>query len=267
MNDFLVVLILYEVQLQNSSAFDSITRAMKDLKGSLFIYDNSFQPQVCGSSQWDITYIHDPSNSGVSKAYNIGFQRAKELNKKWMLLTDQDTIFPDDFFDRLWKTVAEKPAGELFMPRVKSKSTFISPYRFKWGRGFSSSILKHGIYSADKFKFINSGLLISTDLFQKCNGYDERFPLDFSDLAFIERVFQHQRYFFVIKATCIQQLSSDDQNLNRVLVRYGFYLEGSKLFGKEYHSGFYLFVNRIFRSIKLSLRFRTTKFMKHLIHS
>ena len=42
-----------------------------------------------------IHYISDPTNPGVSKAYNVGFELARQLNKKWLLLLDQDTVFPD----------------------------------------------------------------------------------------------------------------------------------------------------------------------------
>ncbi len=265
-DDLLVILVLYEMQLPDSAAFTSLSKGVNG-KGFLFIYDNSLQSQACVSAQWNIFYVHDSTNPGVSKAYNEGYRKAKELNKKWMMLADQDTTFPESFFDNLSAAFARNSATELFTPLVKSGIRLISPYKLKLGRGVSADFVEGGTYSLQEFKFINSGLIISTDLFQKSNGYDERFPLDFSDLAFIERVIQHQKTFYALESICVQSLAVDTSNLADALTRFVIYLKASRLFGREYHSYFFLLINQLLRSIKLSVRFRTTKFIRCLIQN
>src|SRR5579859_1033097 len=90
--DLMVIIVIYNMKLDESPAFRTLTHALQNSRqqASLFVYDNSSQPQIVSSSLWAMTYVHDPSNPGVSKAYNEGFGCAKTQRKKWMLLADQD---------------------------------------------------------------------------------------------------------------------------------------------------------------------------------
>src|SRR5579859_5229563 len=88
-NSVLVVLVIYKMKIAESPAYQSLTAELICSKKSaaLFFYDNSPQPQESLVDQcWTTYYHHDPSNPGVSKAYNEGFKKAKALNKKWLLL-------------------------------------------------------------------------------------------------------------------------------------------------------------------------------------
>lgn len=271
-NDFFdslwVVLVIYKMRIPESPTYQSLTSALQHINqsASLFIYDNSPQPQeVLTNSCWNMHYHHDASNVGVSRAYNEGFKNAKSENKKWILFTDQDTIFPDYIFDSYFNIKKENPTMEIFVPTVTVGTKVISPFRFSFGRGTSLSTALRKRYSIDDLKFINSGLLVSSHLFERCNGFDEHFPLDFSDLVFAQRVKKFQREFLIADAVCSHHLSSHEKSFAVSLNRFRVYLRASKLYGKLYDSSTFLFLNRFLRGLKLSLKFRTVEFLKSFV--
>lgn len=266
----LVVLVLYERKLDESQTYLSLDEALRQMNctASLFAYDNSLNAQVCQSnSVWNITYTHDAANPGVSKAYNEGFKKAKDLNKKWLLLADQDTIFQSDFFEKLVEDISKRPSAQLLAPIVRNESVFISPFRFAFGRGEVLNKVQPQCYSLTRVRLINSGLIISMNLFEAAEGFDERFPLDFSDLVFHQRISQRCADVLIINSVCIQKLSSDEKSFDQMIKRFPYYLSGSKLFGELNGSKFFLAMNRLLRAIKLSFRFRSFEFLKILMQS
>jgi GT2 family glycosyltransferase len=267
-DSILIIIVIYEIKLDASQAFNSLTEALikGNQRASLFIYDNSLLPQPTPTRNiWNIYYQHDKSNPGVSKAYNQGFIKAKEFGKKWIMLSDQDSHFPIDFFDCFAKSLATKPYNELFVPILRSGSILVSPFKFKYGSGHILQKIEAKSYPLNDLKFINSGLIVSTLLFEKCGGYDERFELDFSDLAFIERLKKYQEEFLVMNATCEHHLSSQEKGFSKAKNRFNSFLKASRLFGYTFGPSVFLFINRLFRAIKLSLRFRSFEFLKLLI--
>ncbi|MBI1768788.1 MAG: glycosyltransferase [Bacteroidetes bacterium] len=259
-----VVLVIYKMKISESPTYQSLTSALQHCNKSisLFIYDNSPRAQeVLTNSLWRTHYQHDPSNNGVSKAYNEGFKKAKSENKSWMLLLDQDTTFTSDILDSYEEACKKNSLHEIFAPIVKNEMKIISPFRFSLGRGASLSNIHGGTYSINDLRFINSGLLISVRLFEKCSGYDEGFPLDFSDLSFAWRVKKFQNEFVVVDRVCSHSLSSSEKSSSMMLSRFQFFLRSSRLYGKLYSSSFFLFLNRFFRAMKLSYKFRSWEFV------
>src|SRR5258708_19448906 len=100
-DDLMVVLVIYKMEINESPAFSSLTKALQsgNHRAAIFIYDNSPQTHTHRQNQnWEITYRNDPSNPGVSKAYNEGFEFPKSQYKKWIFLFNQNTYFPFFFF-------------------------------------------------------------------------------------------------------------------------------------------------------------------------
>jgi GT2 family glycosyltransferase len=264
-DDLLVILVLFKTRLSESAAYTSLSKSLTNNSCDLFIYDNSPEQQACISNVFKITYVHDSTNPGVSKAYNQGFNKAKELKKKWMLLVDQDTDFSTGLFEQFEKSILGFPEIQIFAPiMIDGAATIVSPFRFIHGRGFTLPVINPGVFSIDKWKFINSGTLVSTKVFELANGYDERFPLDFSDLVFIERLKQVTKNFYLIDVKCVHELSAFDNNFIRSLARFKCFVEGSKRYGEKYGSAFFLRVTRTLRAVRLNFRFKTFQFVKAL---
>jgi rhamnosyltransferase len=263
--ELLVVLVLYKTRWPECDAYLSLSKSLKEKRCCLFVYDNSPERQACTSESFDITYRHDPNNSGVSKGYNEGFQMANSLNKRWMLLADQDTQFPENFFQVLDKYVHELSSHRILVPIVRSGKQIISPFKLAFGRGFTLSKIKPGISSLSKLNFINSGLLISTDLFELAGGYDERFPLDFSDISFSERLRTYQSKLVVTDINCQHHLSSEQKSKEDAVVRFRYYLKASKLFGVEQGQEITFTFARTLRMLRLTLQYGSLDFFKTYI--
>lgn len=261
-DDLLVILVLFNTQLSESAAYISLS---KSLGGSchLFIYDNSPEPQTWASDAFKITYVHDKRNPGVSKAYNEGFKKAKELKKKWLLLVDQDTEFPIGAFKKYSQAISQENTG-LVIPILRDARGIVSPLKFSLGGGQRLRHLEANrkIELIDYY-FHNSGLLVSVEKFERVGGYDENVPLDFSDFVFVHRLRNHCTHFFVTDITCQHSLAStSNSNAGERLVRFKSYVSSSKHFQKKYQPKNFFIPLRIFlRAIKLTLQYRNFSFL------
>ncbi len=265
--DLLVILVIHKMKIDESPAYKSISQALplQSLPVSLFIYDNSPNPQLYSSTKnWDIDYTHDITNPGVSKAYNLGATFAKAESKKWLLLCDQDTEFPLDIFSKFQTASDDNPNVEIFAPSMRDREGIVSPFLFRQNRGIRLKKIEPGIHSLKNFKVINSGLLVSCSLFQRAGGYDERFRLDFSDLAFIERVIPYCDRFLLIDSVAKHNLNSHD-SVDLALERFRVYIRSAFLYPNIAGKNFLPLINAFLRAVKFSLKFRSTKFIFVLI--
>jgi rhamnosyltransferase len=214
-DSMLFVLVIYNCRIAESVSFQSLQRIFSktSLQPHFFIYDNSPVAQHFSTSEATIDYHHDSLNRGVSKAFNEGFRFAKALNKKWLILLDQDTVFPEDSFTIYRKNIIQYPHINIFVPSAKSKHTTISPFRLVNGKGKALNHLLAGVHSLEEKYFINSGLCISSDAFESAGGFDERFPLDYSDIVFVDRLKKKNRSFVLMELTCNHSLSANVDHL------------------------------------------------------
>jgi rhamnosyltransferase len=261
----LTVLVLYEVSLQESAAYRSLMAAIgtQNTHGVLFIYDNSSQPQVPPAlTSCTIEYVHNPSNPGVSKAYNEAFRFAQRHHFQWLLLVDQDTAFPVDIFDKYAAAREKEPDCVMIVPRLFDSGGMISPFRNRIVTGQRLKRVEAGRQSLEKTGAINSGLLIQTSVFGAAGGYDERLRLDFSDINFCSRLRTHTSYFVVADADCYHSLSSAENiNVGQALTRFSTYLEASRTTGESSGYKFLFQAYAIVRALKLSWKYRTLRFL------
>ena len=267
--DILTVLVLYEVRLQDSVAFKSLQKALEygNLTGHLFIYDNSAtSQQVVEDEKWTIAYQHDPANGGVSRAYNQAFLYAKSHDLKWLLLVDQDTEFQKDFFSKYQDAVASYTDCQVFVPRLLDEKGLISPFKPGWGSGKRVTNVANGKNILGEIHAVNSGLLVSVELFEAVGGYDERLRLDFSDFSFFKRLGQKTNFIGVVDARCQHELSSlKKTNLKAAVTRFDIYLQGAKVMWRDERQGFSYFARALLRAIKLSFQYRSVRFIGSLL--
>ena len=187
-----------------------------------------------GLRGWRTHYVHDASNPGVGAAYNAGADRAEALGKRWLLLLDQDTLFPPDALDAYVEAVRHHPGCELFAPVLMSGGTACSPCRVVHGRGrpAPAAALVPGPHPLGGLHVLNSGLLVRTDLFRRAGGYDPEFRLDFSDFAFLHRVAHETDTVCVVDAALRHSLSSGETDPGRLLRRFGVYCEGARAYSR-----------------------------------
>lgn len=269
----LVVLVLYKTKLNDSKTFESLSQSLKvnNIKLELVVYDNSPEfnrDTLFEYPNWHITYIHDASNSGVSKAYNTAAEVAVNLKKKWLLLLDQDTDFPTNTIISYLFAIEMYQDGKLFVPVMKINSgAIISPCYFKYMRGISIKHIDTGRNDLDKYSVINSGMCIEIDAFRKNKGYNELIMLDFADHDFIRR-FKKQltNKFIVIDLIVTHQLSSTYKNsLQSDLNRFDYYLSGGKNMTASLPERCLFRFNAILRGFKLSVMHHNLVFLKNCL--
>jgi len=265
-DELMVVLVIYKMEVNESSAFQSLTKALQSVnkKASIFIYDNSpIAHQHTQAENWKITYQSDTNNPGVSKAYNEGFEQAKLQTKKWLLLVDQDTVFPLNTFEQ-YQIAMEKFNCPIIVPRLIDSTGIVSPLKFYFGGGQRlSRIRTKQLVSLKDFFFHNSGLLVSLDEFESAGKYDETFPLDFSDFSFVHRLRKRNDYFLVANVEAFHNLATNSpSNFTERFTRFSSYLKAGRFFKNKYQSGNPWIVWRLFlRAIKLAFQYRNFKFI------
>ncbi|MBK0381143.1 glycosyltransferase family protein [Mucilaginibacter segetis] len=265
MEDLLAVLVLYNMPLAKSATFLSINASLKKSTQSLqmVVYDNT---PVCNADfeegqsysidNISITYIPDENNSGVSRAYNVANNIALQTGKKWLLLLDQDTDFPEHTIPAYANAISSYPEGVLFAPiMVVNHHTIISPCKFRYMRGFSLDHISPGIHNLKNLSVINCGMCISTLAFKKNKGYNEGIKLDFSDHDFIKRF--HNTVtdsFIVIDLQVTHELSTEKKNTTGAdLIRFNYYLQGMRNMSASVGERFILNLNAFIRALKLSV--------------
>lgn len=256
------VIVLYKRKPEESPAFAALKNIASLHEISLFVYDNSPQPAEITSPF--VIYHHDPSNSGVSKAYNDACRLAVRLQKKWLLLFDQDTCFDDEFLQHLFSSTQQHSNSIAFVPVLRDRMGIVSPFRWSFGRG--KRIKKCNEKMALKTnRFANSGLLVSTESFKLVGGYPESIPLDFSDVAFAEKLRQHTDHFIVLKCTLKHYFSgSETLTLANTSERFHYFCLGAvemvRLFGH-----LEILIQASLRAVYLSTLHANLTFLKVLI--
>jgi rhamnosyltransferase len=260
-DELLVVIVLYKRKPAESAAYTSVRTALKNFPASpeIFLYDNGpVSTDINGDS---VTYFHDPSNSGVSKAYNCASVHAQGTGKVWLLFLDQDTSVTMDFFSSLAKGVTAHAESVAFVPRMMDEKGMLSPFRFSHGRGKRILNIPETL-SLDQYRFINSGLLIRLSAVVAAGGYNPQIPLDFSDIDFGSRLKKVTDHFRIIDAPLRHAFSDNNDNADAGLARFGFFCRGAMVMGKESNQLFGYLIYAFLRACHLSFRHKDFRFIR-----
>ena len=268
LDQILTVLVLHNMDLQDSVAYQSLTRSLRfhNIKAYLFIYDNSpIRQTIPESDCWEISYFQDAANPGVSRAYNLGSVFANRLQKKWLLLADQDTTFPDDIFEKYLHSMNLHPDCAVFAPILNDTKGVVSPFKPGLTSGVRLKKSVAGRQSLSQIHAINSGLMVGLQMFESAGGYDERFKLDFSDIVFFSRLKHQTQYLVIVDAPCQHGHSSQQKgNTEFVLNRFNGYLHAVSILDNGRKTRMAFFIRACMRAVKLSLQHKSTRFVGSL---
>ncbi|MEO0250193.1 MAG: glycosyltransferase [candidate division WOR-3 bacterium] len=266
--DTLAVLVLYNRRLDETETFQSLASWPDKSRErfDLLIYDNSPSPMLTEGAElsgFRIHYVHDKENPGVSKAYNIGARLGRQLGKTWLLLLDQDTTFPDDALIAYQRAIHEHPEAVLFAPILKASGKIYSPCRYYLKRGFHPRRVRPGRHTIRHWSVLNSGMCISLPVFEQIGGFDERVGLDFADHEFINRFRRFFDSFVVVDTVCAHGFYDVEQvSVEGSLRRFALFCEGAHASMREPADRILLPIQAALRAVKLSIRFRTGRFLK-----
>lgn len=275
LNDIFSVIVLYKTGLHDSVSFNSLLKAIKNAKGvlNILLYNNSPEIKLditkYKNEKINISAINDDTNSGVSKAYNMANSIALTQKKKWLLLLDQDTELPTDFFSIFFleRTQVKEKNYKLYIPVIKATGNkIVSPATYFLYRGFMKRKIKAGHTNIKNLLIINSGVIIDTNLFQQAGSFNGEITLDFSDVSFFRKLKKIDTQGYILNITCNHSFSGlEYSNYEKNLNRFRIYNDNAIAFSKE--KGViktFVFAQVLLRAAHLSLKFKTLKFLRSI---
>ncbi len=266
----LPIVVLYKKHIHEAESLNTLLDSDSTaLISDIYVYDNSPGGQKVPVLQdgdyrgRNVFYIKDPTNPGVSFAYNSGLQKASELGYKYVLILDQDTYFPPDSLSVYKESIEKLPHINLYVPSlITKKGEYCSPLRYAMHRGFVIGKLDSAVYSLETYSPINSGMLLNVKVALLSGGYNNDVYLDFSDFQFIERLKKVSTHFYLIPLSLQQDLSNEDENHNNLLVRYAIYCDCARKCHRENpYDHFLYFMMVLVRGIKLVIRTKKISFL------
>ena len=249
---FYILITIYNLQIARSRSYRSLLNG--DTDKHIFLIDNSEDEKILDDNYSavlpnNVTYLRMNGNCGLSKAYNEGIRVAMLASpeKAWFLIADQDSVFPPSYLSEAEREIAKSPDAKIVAPDVYSERKRISP-----------------VYRGGKLMFVNSGLLISSEVFHSIT-YDEQLFLDFVDFDFADMLYQSKFACHVCRSKNLvvhQSFSGDhkngyDQDLRRFRI---FMKDGSyyyqKWTGKRYSA------ELVIRCLHLCWMYKNNSFLK-----
>lgn len=252
----LIVTVIYNQKITDTNVYKTLLSEKTDA----YIYDNSplTQPTNYLPANW--IYISDPSNPGLSVAYNKAAGYARANGYEWLLISDQDTIYPPNALELYRMYIGTHLSTRMFIPKVKiTDNTYLSPVRSRlYFARTSHQLPPSEEINLNKYAVINSGILVTTDSFISCGGYNEKVFLDFSDFQFIERFEKLYKSAFVTDIVCQQDFSDSSDRREKKIRRFETFcqsLRGYECTDKKNIVFIHLTVLR--RAIALSVKIRS----------
>lgn len=223
-----VVIVLYKTTLAESQSYQTLLK--HKFVEDYMVYDNSPEEYRQNTALFHkgVTYVRDYENGGLSKAYNCGARKARELGYQRVLLLDQDTSFPDGIWSKYLENVSYPG---IVAPLIKTKQGMnFSPVDIR-GWNLKGLAEPHpGEYSLYDVAVVNSGCCVPVKLFEQTGGYLEMVKLDFSDFQFQVIVRKIQPHIKLIDSTALQNFSNDSEDIEGLLHRFRLYLECAAAF-------------------------------------
>lgn len=219
-DEVMIVTVIYRRRLKETAVYKTLLHD----KPHVTIIDNTPDAEDPGDLPSGWIFRKAPDNPGLSSAYNRASRFAGESGCKWLLIADQDTVFPDETVNAYTEAVAaEADRGiSVFFPEVKiGDGSYISPVPMEHYRTFPANGPLDGVVDLDNTAVINSGLMVSVEAFEKAGGYKEDVFLDFSDFQFIERLCHAgYRHGFVVPIVLRQDFSNLTDSSSQKQHRY-----------------------------------------------
>ncbi|MFP5040690.1 glycosyltransferase [Parasediminibacterium sp. JCM 36343] len=268
----LVCIVLYNKKLSASETFVSLAQHLPpNVLLTVLVYDNSLEADSAieiiksAYSNIQLLYTHNAANPGLAVAYNHAAAIAAQLQKDTLVLFDQDSTVPPEYFNVALLALANNPAINLFSPAIVSKGIIISPSQFLFGRAWAKKEAKPGITASKNSSIINSGIIIRLAAFNKLGGYDEALSLDYSDHYFFYKYKTAFASFFVLPISINHELSTFfDTDYTKVFGRFATYFAASLLFAQKTNTKAPLFWS-LLRAFKLSVVFKRASFIKYAV--
>lgn len=246
------VIVLYKEQLDETETFSSLLR---HLDWPLLIYDNSPNPQEIKDAN-RTTYVHNPSNPGVSTAYNHAMEWARSISASHLLLLDSDSVFPDNA-KSVYEGMVSKFSQDLILPSLFSQGKRVSPFYFHGGKTHYGEGISYGALSLGRILAINAGAMLPLDSIEDVK-YNESLPLDWSDVNFFRKLSKKTLKTQHIRLVIQHGLSEHaERSLASAQYRFSLYLSGILIVADRWTERSKMLFWAKLKAVKLCYTYRT----------
>lgn len=188
------IIVVYNKEICNSITYNNI-KSRSDL--DILFMDNSTSStsnqQYC--EMHGLQYISMYGNKGLSKAYNKAIE--KTSNSDVLILLDDDTDIPYEYFDKLKKALLDFPEIDVFVPIIKGQDGIIySPNSYNFFKNKLIDVPEKKI-NQEKFNAISSCMAIRMDVFKNYR-YNEKLFVDEVDHCFCREQREQGRKFGIL---------------------------------------------------------------------
>lgn len=214
-NRILAVLVVYERALETTGAWTELLASLnfdteRDFSlEHILLYDNSKEPTREPPASAQITYSHNPSNGGTAAAYEEATGLALSLGIDWVLLLDQDSILPANFFSQAHKALTTAGSVEIsaLLPHVRHGRQLISPARITTLGSIVPLRLDENVRSRSCITAIASGAFIESKTLERILPFPNELWLDYVDHWIFLQIMKRNGNIAIFDATINHDLS------------------------------------------------------------
>lgn len=124
----------------------------------------------------NVTVIRHGSNAGIARGLNEGLEAAVELDSRWLLTVDQDTVLPDDYVASMFSWLVRNQDCASRIGVVGAGEVIDGDARIRY-----PSTIVDGVRTTAEV--IQTGSLWRVEALQAIGGFNESFGIDAVDAA------------------------------------------------------------------------------------
>ena len=213
----------------------------------VLVIDNSTKPidneSYCKENNW--IYHSMQGNMGLTKAYNEAISILKDMADV-IVWADDDTHFPDLYFESLQNYIKENRNASVFLPIVKSRETIISPCIFSTKEMVIANSVNE--LADKKISAINSGMAVKMSLYNNYR-YDEKYFLDYVDHDFMRWCNLTSKDFCIMEDITLAQTFFAQGNASKKAkrIRFNIYKKDYARFQRKCGVSWFVIINQLLR--------------------
>ena len=258
-----IVIVLYQYSLDESITFKTLNKQLgkTTIDYELVLYNNDVNQKIEAAG---CLIVNSEENKKLEGAYNFALERALETGKSWILLLDQDTEIPDNYFNELEKLFSDNYSPDLVavVPKLISEGKIISPVQVTHLMRFERGINSNG-YTNKRINALNSLSLLNVEFIKSIGGFSKDFPFDLHDHWCYNKIYKNKKKVYILDIATEHSSSFNNFEENVSVSRYKEFLSTEDRFIRsEIGLPVYFFykIKLLLRSIKQLINYKNKEF-------
>ena len=185
---------IFTIIVTYNANLDNLKKLLFSLENQVngIVIVNNCEKELLIEKSKKVSILHLNKNYGIAYAQNIGIDYSIKKGAEYILFSDQDTVFPDDYICRCYNTYVNQSAKN-------NKIAAIVPLFYNENKDQLSQIMitKTKAINAEKGKIyslahaISSGSFVPIEAINKIGLMNERMFIDFVDNEWCWRANKH----------------------------------------------------------------------------